>query len=96
MVYDIKKHSANVGKMLPEWISVKDRLPDPSTDVLLIAHGWKGRSVYIGRLDKVESCKSWLTGLTNKASDWTICGFSYLVEPIVTHWMPLPEPPKEE
>ena len=79
-----------------KWISVKERLPEPNTDVLLIAHGWKERSVYIGRLKKVESTKSWLTGLTNKESDWTIFGFSYLVEPIVTHWMPLPEPPKEE
>ena len=78
------------------WISVKDRLPEPYTDVLVIAHGWKDRSIYIGRLEKVESQESWLTGLTNKASDWTIWGFSYLVEPVVTHWMPLPEPPKEE
>lgn len=22
--------------------------------------------------------------------------FTYLKEPVVTHWMPLPEPPKEE
>ena len=83
----------------PKWISVEDRLPEPNTTVLLIAHGWEPQLVYIGKLEKVESEKSWLTGLVSKASEWTVYGFSYLKEPIVTHWMPLPsmpEPPEEE
>ena len=83
----------------PKWISVEDRLPEPNTTVLLIAHGWEHQLVYIGKLKKVESVKSWLTGLVSKASEWTVYGFSYLKEPIVTHWMPLPsmpEPPKED
>ena len=80
----------------PKWISVEERLPEPNTTVLLIAHGWEPQLVYIGELKKVESEKSWLTGLVSKASEWTVYGFSYLKEPIVTHWMPLPEPPKEE
>ena len=83
----------------PKWISVEDRLPEPNTTVLLIAHGWEHQLVYSGELKKVESVKSWLTGLVSKASEWTVYGFSYLKEPIVTHWMPLPsmpEPPKED
>ena len=83
----------------PKWISVKERLPEPNTTVLLIAHGWESQLVYIGKLEKVESERSWLTGLVSKASEWTVYGFSYLKEPIVTHWMPLtsmPEPQKEE
>ena len=83
----------------PKWISVEERLPEPNTTVLLIAHGWESQLVYIGKLEKVESEKSWLTGLVSKASEWTVYGFSYLKEPIVTHWMPLtsmPEPPEEE
>ena len=80
----------------PKWISVEERLPEPNTTVLLIAHGWEPQLVYIGKLEKVESEKSWLTGLVSKASEWTVYGFSYLKEPIVTHWMPLPEPPKED
>lgn len=80
----------------PKWISVEERLPEPNTTVLLIAHGWESQLVYIGKLEKVESEKSWLTGLVSKASEWMVYGFSYLKEPIVTHWMPLPEPQKDE
>ena len=83
----------------PKWISVEERLPEPNTIVLLIAHGWEPQLVYIGKLEKVESERSWLTGLVSKASEWTVYGFSYLKEPIVTHWMPLPsmpEPQKED
>ena len=83
----------------PKWISVEERLPEPNTTVLLIAHGWESQLVYIGKLEKVESERSWLTGLVSKASEWTVYGFSYLKEPIVTNWMPLPsmqEPQKED
>ena len=89
-ITQLEQRLASAGKTCPEWISVKDRMPEPNTDVLVIAHGWKDRSIYIGRLEKVESQESWLTGITNKESDWKIWGFCYLVEPIVTHWMPLP------
>ena len=80
----------------PKWISVDEQLPEPNTTVLLIAHGWESQLVYIGKLEKVESEKSWLTGLVSKASEWTVYDFSSLKEPIVTHWMPLPEAPKED
>lgn len=75
------------------WISVKDKLPEPEQDVLVIAHGWSGRLLYIGSYQRVEAETSWLTGVTSKASDWSLWGWSYLREPEVTHWMPLPEPP---
>ena len=77
-----------------EWISVKDRLPDDEQEVLVIAHGWDGRLVYVGSHKRVESQKSWLTGITNKSSEWSLWGWSYLKEPMVTYWMPLPEPPE--
>ena len=81
---------------MSEWISVKDRLPGDEQEVLVIAHGWDGRLVYVGSHKRVEAQKSWLTGITNKSSEWSLWGWSYLKEPMVTHWMPLPEPPKEE
>lgn len=79
-----------------QWISVKDRLPERGEQVLLIAYGWKDTTVYIGRLEHMSPETSWLTGITSKESEWCIQGWSYLREPIVTHWMPLPEPPKED
>ena len=79
-----------------EWISVKERLPDDEQEVLVIAHGWDGRLVYVGSHRRVEAQKSWLTGITSKSSEWSLWGWSYLKEPIVTHWMPLPEPPEED
>lgn len=77
------------------WIPVTERLPEPDEEVLLIANGQSGRMYYIGCLHHVEAGKSWLTGITSKESDWNIWGWSYLKEPNVTHWMPLPEPPEE-
>lgn len=87
---------AQLEEQQPRWISVKERLPEPDQDVLLIAHGWKGRLLYIGRLHHEEAQTSWLTGITSMESEWSINGWSYLKTPLVTHWMPLPELPKEE
>ncbi len=78
-----------------EWISVKDRLPEEGQEVLVISRGWGERMTYIGQRRKVESETSWLTGNTSKASGWQLWGWSYLKEPQVTHWMPLPEPRRE-
>ena len=84
------------GVTVQEWISVDDRLPDDEQEVLVIAHGWGGRLVYVGSHKRVEAQKSWLTGITNKSSEWSLWGWCYLKEPMVTHWMPLPQPPKGE
>ena len=84
------------GEPVKEWISVEDRLPSDEQDVLVIAHGWGGRLVYVGSHKRVEAQKSWLTGITNKSSEWLLWGWSYLKEPMVTHWMPLPKPPEGE
>ena len=84
------------GITVQEWIPVTERLPERDKEVLLIVNGWEDRLYYTGCLHKQEAERSWLTGIESKASDWKIWGFSYLREPIVTHWMPLPNPPKGE
>ena len=96
MKIDALAYIQQLEEQQPRWISVKDRLPEPNQDVLLIAHGWRGRLLYIGRLHHEEAETSWLTGITSMESEWRINGWSYLKAPLVTHWMPLPELPKEE
>ena len=93
---DVADYLISNGVTVQEWISVDDRLPGDEQDVLVIAHGWDGRLVYVGSHKRVEAQKSWLTGITNKSSEWLLWGWSYLKEPMVTHWMPMPEPPKGE
>ena len=92
----VADHLINNGVTVQEWIPVDDRLPSDEQDVLVIAHGWDGRLVYVGSHKRVEAQKSWITGITNKSSEWLLWGWSYLKEPMVTHWMPLPKPPKGE
>lgn len=77
------------------WISVKDRMPEHGEQVLLIAYGWSDTTVYLGKLEHMTPETSWLTRITSKESEWCIQGWSYLREPCVTHWMPMPEPPEE-
>lgn len=92
----IAGHLIENGVTVQEWIPVTERLPERDKEVLLIVHGWEDRLYYTGCLHRQEAERSWLTGIESKASDWKILGFSYLREPIVTHWMPLPQPPKGE
>ena len=91
----IADHLIANGVTVQEWIPVTERLPECDKEVLLIVHGWGDRLYYTGCLHRQESERSWLTGIESKASDWKIWGFSYLRDPSVTHWMPMPQPPKE-
>lgn len=55
------------------WISVKDKLPEPFATVL--AYSINGRMYTVGYIDKLVG---------------------FMTRDTVTHWMPLPEPPKEK
>ena len=68
----------NNPSMLAQWISVKDRLPEESSEVLFVLYG----KVYLGDY------------LLNEAFE-TPAGSVFLDDEAVTHWMPLPEAPKE-
>lgn len=65
------------------WISVKERIPNKGENVLVFATGTycKGWKFAIDRLEDGEKNPRWL---------YTHGWFK------VTHWMPLPEPPKED
>ena len=69
------------GVTVQEWISVKDRLPEP----------WKRVLIY-SRHDFCES--AFYIGVPGK---WRVTwNHEMLDADSVTHWMPLPQPPKGE
>ena len=70
----------------PRWIPVTERLPENDQDVLVMVH-WRDypeNTMCYGRKYKTR----WY--LWNGELGELIKGFD------ITHWMPLPQPPKEE
>ena len=69
----------------PQWIPVSERLPEVGTGNVLVARSYKGKPyVDVGEFINGTAC-CWVD--------------EYAINPrehITTHWMPLPEPPKEE
>lgn len=66
---------------VPKWISVKERLPEDYKDVLVIVRNNGALFTIIAYLT--------IGGI------WVHKGFGRVIG-VVTQWMPLPEPPKEE
>ena len=67
----------------PKWISVEERLPDDRGNFITKIHCDKGDWIEVNTFDYME--KEWWHDTVN----CTVTKF-------VTHWMPLPEPPKED
>lgn len=66
------------------WISVKDRLPSDRGNVLVVAFWHERWGVYMG----------WCA---HERAKWSVhVGLGERSDVTVTHWMPLPEPPKED
>ena len=90
------------------WISVKDRLPDVEQDVLMLVeeievygkhderkHKW--HNIYVGYCDNGNWLTSYCYGceyVSKVNDDFVSRKDKSRVK--VTHWMPLPEPPKCE
>lgn len=82
------------------WISVKEKMPAKGEKVLLYIperEGCKQHGMYLGAAGEVEADPKgehnfW--GLPTPGSNWRIDGWSYFEEPIVTHWMLLPDAPE--
>ena len=66
----------------PRWIPVTERLPE-KTGKYLVCGQWRG-----------EPAETWVCELMSfgKIKGWA----NEARNPAVTHWMPLPEPPKED
>jgi hypothetical protein len=81
-----------MGVTVQEWISVKDRLPKNNKtgeiSEIVIVRTADGE-VTTGWLDALEGDKWWI--VIGDDDTHTCWGLEY-----VTHWMPLPQPPKGE
>lgn len=67
------------------WIPVTERLPTIDQEVIVLAYGNMMRIWNLHRLDPETADVCW------ECEDGTLDDVC-----VVTHWMPLPEPPKEE
>lgn len=95
---------APVVDAMPRWISVEERLPEGEDPVLILVketehyglHKEKSKVYYCQYLaywDDEEWYTTWCNGcrkITDTANEPNADDYE------VTHWMPLPEPPKEE
>lgn len=81
----IADHLVSNGVTVQEWISVEDRLPEYSNggfaDAVLVTDGFVQHMAYF------------------VGGEWRFAESGEIKEPMwyrITHWMPLPEPPKED
>ena len=86
--YDMAWKLGTAEAQVSKWISVEERLPEDDTNVLVYAIGNNEPSVIA------------MTGYTHNMYGFNIEGWRapwqyFFYEYKITHWMPLPEPPKE-
>ena len=83
-------HLVANGVTVQEWISVKDKLPPYNHDVLVYRPNMAMKIVvdsYDGYYGEDDG--EWYEG-------WAKYGKDIHNNPLITHWMPLPQPPKGE
>lgn len=77
-----QQHITELEARLPKWISADERLPDNGVPVLI-------RSSF----GEIFTCRRPVIVDTNKSWESNTGEFN---RPKITHWMPLPQPPKEQ
>jgi hypothetical protein len=82
-----KDQFADSSKVMPQWVSVKDRLPEEDIAVLVYGQVLNDPPDVIGVRRRYNGDQEWKH--TWESED----GFIYR-EDDVTHWMPLPKPPE--
>ena len=78
---------AAMGRSIPSrWIPVEERLPESDDNVLVIVNGECKTMTF----EEAYMLASYYPG-----EGWIVEEYEDWENPVVTHWMPLPEPPKE-
>jgi hypothetical protein len=85
-IYDIRTIKAADVQPVSQWISVEDKLPIEKDIVLCYVHSTTGEGNCLGTLRNGEF---WLLQVDGKQLSFPCLHLK------VTHWMPLPKPPKE-
>ena len=85
----------------PQWISVKERLPEDGTGWLIVYGSIPNLRFFVGPGYYDYAKKEWLSRFLNyrartDATNLVTDQIEYLPFEQVTHWMPLPAAPKEE
>ena len=73
------------GVTVQEWVSVEDRSPEETGEVLAIVSGNPHKNITLDHayeLSEYDPCDGWILEMWPEWED-----------AVVTHWMPLPEPP---
>ena len=103
MYYDvdalsIAQHLIDHGVTVQEWISVKDRLPEKDGAYLVTTNSFGDRQSVKLRWFAKDGENVDAYDLAGQKDVWYLydieCG--YVSIKTVTHWMPLPQPPKKE
>ena len=86
------------GVTVQEWISVKERLPEEDGSYLVYSNSFGNRKSVKLRWFAKDAEMAGAYDLAGQKNVWYLydseCG--YISINSVTHWMPLPEPPKGE
>ena len=75
-------------KDVGKWISVKDRLPDYMGEVLVIASGKPHENITLDGAYEIAEY--------DPVEGWILEMWPEWCSGVVTHWMPLPDPPEED
>jgi len=70
---------------VPQWVSVKERLPEKNIEVLVILKGCSTGKIIQRTANTVNA----------DDHDWESDGYEIANCWDLTHWMPLPEPPED-
>ena len=84
----LKQQQNQESKPLNGWISVKDRLPDYMGEVLVIVSGKPHENITLDGAYEIAEY--------DPVEGWILEMWPEWCSGVVTHWMPLPEPPEED